>query len=275
MDRAPFYLIDAFTESGKVLGHPLRGNPAAVVLLDEFASDAWMQERANEFNLSETAFVVGRGDQNFDLRWFTPQVEVDLCGHATLATAAALLDAGQILRGDNTRFSTRSGILTAKVVADRIELDFPGQQTSARAILPQLRSALGLKANEILYCGRAADDWFVRVAPDKLGPLRPDFKKLALIEARGVVVTTHAPPGEESYDFASRFFGPRVGIDEDPVTGSAHTALAPFWAARLGKMQLKAVQLSARGGWLEVEVRGLRVAIIGQAQIRAQGHLRD
>ena len=271
MKNTPFWIIDAFI--GKAAGRQLRGNPAAVVLLNEFAPDEELLERANEFNLSETAFVVAREQGNFDLRWMTPRIEVALCGHATLATVGALLDAGQLCVGQEAHFKTRSGILTAQIEEDRITLGFPSQTISAHTVPSKLRSALGLAANEVLFCGRGGEDWIIRVAHDQLESVRPDFKKLAQIEARGIIVTTHAPPEESSYDFASRFFGPRVGIDEDPVTGSAHTILAPFWSARLGKQQLRAVQLSTRGGWLEVEMHGLRVSIAGKTQIRARGHL--
>jgi len=270
--NAPFWIVDAFV--GHNRGRILRGNPAAVVLLPEFAPDEELQERANEFNLSETAFLVPRGELNFDLRWMTPQVEVDLCGHATLAAAHALVDAEKLKVGQSARFSTRSGVLEARAGNDeRLELDFPIQSVSARAILPALRMALGLKVGEVLFCGRAADDWLVRVHPETLQSLRVDFKKMALVEGRGVIVTTHAPPGASDYDFASRFFAPRVGVNEDPVTGSAHTKLAPFWAARLGKTKLTALQLSERGGLLELEVRGVRVGIGGRCHLRARGVL--
>lgn len=272
MNQATFWIVDAFI--GALNGRILRGNPTAIVLLDEFGSEAEMLERANEFNLSETAFVVPSGDGNFDLRWMTPQTEVDLCGHATLATARVLCDAGLLGMGATARFATRSGVLMAQVKKEGIELDFPARTTKACAVPAKLRSGLGLDANEMLYCGWAGEDYIVRVAPERLETLRPDFKKLLAIEGRGVIVTTHAPP-EEEYDFASRFFGPRAGVDEDPVTGSAHTALAPFWANRLGKKQLRAVQLSQRGGALQVEVRDARVSIIGQTHVRAVGRLCD
>ncbi len=260
-------------------GRRLRGNPAAVVLLDEFASDEQLQERANEFNLSETAFVVARGGAHFDLRWMTPQVEVDLCGHATLATARALQDAGRLSPGETARFSTRSGVLEAKAGSEGIELDFPAQESEECVMPDALAQAFGWDKTERNFerrypCFRAGDDWFVCVHQGELENVRPDFATLKQVEGRGVVLTTVPEWPSGNIDFLSRFFGPRVGVDEDPVTGSAHTYLAPFWGERLGKTQLKAVQLSARGGWLDLEVRGGRVGIAGKTQIRAQGQLR-
>ena len=270
MKNAQFWIVDAFV--GKIPDRMLRGNPAAVVLLPEFAPDAQLQERANEFNLSETAFVVPRGGFDFDLRWFTPQVEVDLCGHATLATAFALVDAGKLSAGQSARFATRSGVLEARVEDERIELDFPSQPVfPSRFIPPRLGAALGVPADAAFYSGATGDDVLVQVKPGILEQLAPDFQRLSRFNARGVIVTQLG--ATEDADFASRFFAPRVGINEDPVTGSAHTKLAPFWAARLGKMKLKALQLSERGGLLELEVRGVRVGIGGQCHLRARGVL--
>jgi len=267
--NAPFWVVDAFV--GSLGTRVLRGNAAAVVWLPEFAPDEELQERAREFNLSETAFVVPLGNCEFDLRWMTPQVEVDLCGHATLATAAALLDAEQLSQGQTAHFHTRSGILSAFVLGEQIELDFPSQDVEECAVPSQLLADLGLRSEPILFCGRAADDWLLRVEPDALERARPDFKKLARHDARGVIITAQSASGET--DFVSRFFAPRLGIDEDPVTGSAHTKLATFWAARLGKTHLKAAQLSERGGRLELEVRGERVGITGRCALRARGQL--
>ncbi|RYX80370.1 PhzF family phenazine biosynthesis protein [bacterium] len=278
MNRASFYVIDAFT--GELGGRTLRGNPAAVVLLDEFWTNSQMLERANEFNLSETAFVVHRGGTNFDLRWFTPSVEVALCGHATLAAARALQDAGGICTGESISFSTKSGSLTAKVEAERIELNFPVQSFEELEMPDGVAEAFGWDKSQqdfrTLYpCFWAGEDWLVCVKQEELEKARPNFKVLADVEARGVVLTSPREGEGSKIDFYSRFFGPRVGIDEDPVTGSAHTSLAPFWASRLGKKKLRAVQLSERGGLLEVELGGARVAIAGKTMIRAQGHLRD
>ncbi len=271
MELAPFWIVDAFV--GTWQGRTLRGNPAAVVLLSEFACDEELQERANEFHLAETAFVVPRGAGAFDLRWMTPLTEVNLCGHATLAAARALLDAGLLRDGETARFATRSGELSARVDGERVELDFPAQEVEECATPSSLRAALGLLSEPILFCGRAGEDWLLRIEPTSWKNLRPNLAKLGAIPARGIIVTSQpeAPAGET--DFISRFFAPRVGIPEDPVTGSAHCALAPFWAARLGKQHLNAVQLSARGGALQLEVRGERVSIAGLCALRARGRL--
>lgn len=272
MEETPFWMVDAFV--GEIAGRELRGNPAAVVLRSQFPPDEEMQERADEFNLAETAFVVPRGPHNFDLRWFSPRVEVDLCGHATLAATAALCEAKLLFANQTAHFQTRSGELCAFVREEgSIELDFPAQDVEDCAMPGSLSAALRLQSDPVLFCGRASDDWLLRVEPNTLANLRPDFGKLAKIEGRGVIVTAlpESPNGET--DFCSRFFGPRVGINEDPVTGSTHTKLAPFWAARLGKTRMNAVQFSGRGGRLELELRGERVAIAGRCRVRARGHL--
>jgi len=272
MGETPFWIIDAFV--GERAGRILRGNPAAVVLLSQFAPDEILQECANEFNLSETAFVVPHGPHNFDLRWFTPRVEVDLCGHATLAATAALCDAKLLFAGQTASFETRSGNLKALVREEgNIELDFPAQDVEDCAMPTSLSAALRLSSDPVLFCGRASDDWLLRVEPKTLANLRPDFGKLAKVEGRGVIVTALSETPNDEADFTSRFFAPRVGINEDPVTGSAHTKLAPFWAARLGKTKMNAVQLSERGGRLELELRGERVGIAGPCRVRARGHL--
>jgi len=272
MEETPFWVVDAFV--GEVAGRILRGNPAAVVLFSQFPPDEILQERADEFNLAETAFVVPRGGGSFDLRWFTPRVEVDLCGHATLAATAALCEAKLLFPKETARFQTRSGELRAFVREEgRIELDFPAQPVEECALPASLSAALRLRSDPILFCGRASDDWLLRVEPRTLANLRPDFGKLAKIEGRGVIVTALPETPSEGADFYSRFFAPRMGINEDPVTGSAHTKLAPFWAARLGKTRLSAIQSSERGGRLELELRGERVAIAGRCRVRARGHL--
>ncbi len=276
MINAPIWILDAFV--GTLASRALRGNPAAVVLLDEFAPDAQLQERANEFGLSETAFLVSCGPQNFDLRWFTPQIEVDLCGHATLAATAALVDAKKLLVGQIARFHTRSGVLKALVEPERTELDFPVQLVEAREMPDELAQAFGWDKTErhfekLFSCFRAADDWLVLVHEAILQNVRPDFAALAQIDARGVILTAQPEWKTEEADFYSRFFAPRVGVDEDPVTGSAHTKLAPFWSSRLGKTKMNAVQLSPRGGRLQLHVRGNRVGIAGQCHLRARGEL--
>jgi len=228
MEETPFWIIDAFV--GEMAGRKLRGNPAAVVLLFQFAPDEVMQERAGEFNLSETAFVVPRGPHNFDLRWFTPRVEVDLCGHATLAATAALCDAKLLFAGQTAHFQTRSGELRAFVREEgSIELDFPAQDVEECPMPEELRDALQMRDAEPWYCGRASDDWLIGVSHWRLEGAHPNFGRLAKVEARGVIVTALPETHSEETDFTSRFFAPRVGIGEDPVTGSAHTVLSPFW----------------------------------------------
>jgi len=272
MEETPFWIVDAFV--GESAGRELRGNPAAVVLLSQFPPDEILQECADEFNLAETAFAVPRGRQNFDLRWMTPQTEVDLCGHATLAATAALCEAGLLMASQTAHFATRSGELRALArEVGSIELDFPAQHVADCALPTSLSAALRLSSNPVLFCGRASDDWLLRVEPKTLANLRPDFGKLAKVEGRGVIVTALPETPSEETDFYSRFFAPRVGINEDPVTGSAHTVLAPFLATRLGKTKMNAVQLSERGGRLELELRGERVGIAGRCRVRARGHL--
>lgn len=254
--------IDAFTD------RPFAGNPAAVCLLEEEIPDELMQRIAAEMNLSETAFVRREAD-GFRLRWFTPVVEVSLCGHATLATACALWRQGWLPAGETARFFTRSGELLARPVGDAIELDFPARPITPCPAPPGLAAALGAEPLEV---GRYDDDMLVLVDSEAtVRRLAPDFPKLQGATARGIAVTARADmPG---FDFVSRFFAPAVGINEDPVTGSAHTALAPFWAARLGKSELRAFQASARGGVLGVRLAADRVFITGQAVTVIEGEL--
>ena len=268
----PIYIADAFV--GQLDGRALRGNPAAVMLLDRTRPDDWLQEVAAEFNLSETAFPLPRADGSWDLRWFTPQTEVDLCGHATLASAHVLWQSGRA-QGDELKFHTRSGVLGARRTGDEIALDFPVTPVKMTPAPPGLIEAVGLQNGaDPVACYRADDDWLLKVASGRVETLRPDFARLReLVEPlkmRGVIVTARAPCGA-TYDFSSRFFASGAGIDEDPVTGSAHTKLAPFWAGLLKKDELTAVQLSARGGWLKLRVRGERVEIQGKAEIRVRG----
>lgn len=246
--------IDAFTD------RPFHGNPAAVCLLPAPRDDGWLQAVAREMNLSETAFLVRRED-GFDLRWFTPTVEVDLCGHATLASAHALWEGNHLAPDELARFHTRSGVLTAARSGDWITLDFPAQPAEAVASPAELEPALGVTP---LYVGRSHSDLLVELESEALvRGLKPDIELIRAIPARGVIVTSRAAaPG---FDFVSRFFAPRVGVDEDPVTGSAHCCLGPFWRQRLGKTSLTAYQASARGGTVRVEVRGNRVLLGGQA----------
>jgi PhzF family phenazine biosynthesis protein len=255
--------VDAFTDT------PFHGNPAAVCVLTAPRDARYMQDVAREMNLSETAFLVARPEGGFDLRWFTPAVEVDLCGHATLASAHVLWDEGHLPRAEAARFSTRSGWLTCRAQGAWIEMDFPAKVEQPAAPPPELEAALGVTAK---YVGRNAFDYLVEVdAEATVRAVAPDHAVLRTLPVRGVIVTAAASsPG---YDFVSRFFAPGSGIDEDPVTGSAHCALAPFWAARLGKAEMTAYQASPRGGVVKVHARGDRVGLSGQAVTVLRGEL--
>ncbi len=258
----PFFQIDAFTSE------PFSGNPAAVVVLPAAAEAPWMQRVAAEMNLSETAFLVPRPD-GFDLRWFTPAVEVDLCGHATLASAHALWQGGHLAAGEQARFYTKSGLLTATPVGDWIELDFPATIAEAAEPPAGLLEALGAHAR---YVGKSRFDYLVEVADETVvRHLKPDFVKLRTLPVRGVIVTSAATTA--GFDFVSRFFAPGSGIDEDPVTGSAHCCLTPYWSRKLGRTAFTARQVSARGGTLRVELVGDRVKLRGQAVTVARGEL--
>ncbi|WP_437959384.1 PhzF family phenazine biosynthesis protein [Sorangium sp. So ce119] len=257
--------VDAFT------GKPYRGNPAAVCVLPEARPAAWMQAVAREMNLSETAFLVGRGDGGYDLRWFSPAVEIALCGHATLASAHVLWETGQLAPDAQARFSTQSGLLTASRRDDGwIELDFPAKRQERSEPPPGLEQALRV---EPLYIGRNALDYLILVgSEDEVRAARPDFGQLATVPARGVIITSRS--SSRDFDFVSRFFAPAAGVNEDPVTGSAHCCLTPFWAARLGKTEMVAYQASARGGVVRVRLRGDRVDLAGQAVTILEGELR-
>ncbi|HAN98649.1 MAG TPA: oxidoreductase [Planctomycetaceae bacterium] len=254
MTRARCFQVDAFAIA------PFTGNPAAVCYLDEPQSDRWYQAVANEMNLSETAFVSPE-DGEYRLRWFTPEVEVDLCGHATLATAHVLWR--ELHRADDKplRFRTRSGVLTARCQGAVIDLDFPS--TPARPTDPpaELLDGLGIEPQ---WVGNNGFDWLVIVPREsQVRALDPDQKRLMKVPARGIIVS--APTDEGPYDFVSRFFGPCVGIPEDPVTGSAHCTLAPYWGERLAKQALVGFQASRRGGEVHVRNEGERVHLGGQA----------
>jgi predicted PhzF superfamily epimerase YddE/YHI9 len=260
--RIPLYLVDAFAAG------PFTGNPAAVCLLSAWPADAWLQNLAAELKQSETAFLVPR-DELFELRWFTPAVEVDLCGHATLASALVLWHAGLAQPSEPIRFSTRSGILVARERAASIELDFPLEPLEPCDAPPGLLAALGARPT---YVGRSRFDLFVEVAAEaELRALAPDFRSLAAVDCRGVIVTARSARGE--FDFVSRFFAPASGIDEDPVTGSAHCALAFHWHRRLGKSEFTAYQASPRGGVVGVRIAGDRVLLGGRAVLVFEGQL--
>ena len=247
--------VDAFTN------RPFAGNPAAVCVLPEAPGDQWMRDVAGEMNLSETAFLVKQAD-GYNLRWFTPAVEVDLCGHATVASAHVLWQDGHLPEGVQARFHTRSGLLTADRRGDWIELDFPAKIAAACEPPAELLPALGITSAR--FTGKNAFDYFVEIESDaELRALKPDHSRLAKLPVRGVIVTARSSSPE--FDFVSRFFAPGSGIDEDPVTGSAHTALGPYWAKILGKTEMLAYQASTRGGVVRVALKGDRVLLGGQA----------
>ncbi len=246
--------VDAFT------AEPFTGNPAAVCLLDSEADEAWMQAVAREMNLSETAFPV-RKEDGYGLRWFTPAAEVDLCGHATLGTAHALWEEGLLAPGETARFHTKSGLLTASRSGGWIEMDFPSKPEREADAPEGLAESLGARP---VYVGRNQFDYIALFEDEAaVRSLAPDFTALRTLPVRGVIVT--APADSQDYDFVSRFFAPAVGIDEDPVTGSAHCCLAPFWSGRLGKTVMTGYQASARGGTVRVRTAGDRVVISGRA----------
>jgi len=257
------FQIDAFTSE------PFGGNPAGVCLLDGRAVDeAWMQNVAAEMNLSETAFVQRQGD-DWSLRWFTPTIEVALCGHATLATGHALLEENLLARGGTARFHSKSGVLTATQAGDYIELDFPAKVATPAAPPEGLIEGLGTQPVRV---SRNEFDYLVEMAnEDDIRSLTPDHVQLRRLSVRGVIVTSRATT--KGFDFVSRFFAPGSGIDEDPVTGSAHCALAPYWASRLGKTEFMAYQASPRGGVLRVTLAGERVRMAGRAVTVFRGEL--
>ena len=253
----PIYTVDAFTDRA------FAGNPAAVCLLEAPRDADWMQSIAAEMNLSETAFVSPHAGDGFDLRWFTPTVEVALCGHATLASAHVLWESATLGAKDVARFHTQSGVLSASRKNGGIELDFPAKQVEASAAAPGLIEALGV---DPVFVGRNAFDYFVEVATEsEVRRADPDHGKLRKLKARGVILTSKASSGNEAADFVSRFFAPGSGVDEDPVTGSAHCALAPYWGGKLKRTEMTGQQLSTRGGTVHVRVERDRVMLGGQA----------
>jgi PhzF family phenazine biosynthesis protein len=255
--------VDAFTN------RPFAGNPAGVCILPKPAASAWMLDVAREMNLAETAFLVPQRD-GYDLRWFTPAVEVDLCGHATLASAHVLWEDGHLRPDVQARFHTRSGLLTADRRDSWIELDFPATPATPAPPPPGLSDAIGAKAQ---FVGRSKFDYLVELESEEVvRRLNPDMGAIARVEARGVIVTSRTD-GKNKYDFVSRFFAPQSGVPEDPVTGSAHCALAPYWGAKLGKNELVAFQASARGGEIRVRLVDDRVRLGGQAVTVLRGEL--
>ncbi|ANW21211.1 PhzF family phenazine biosynthesis protein [Streptomyces clavuligerus] len=266
-------IVDAFTDT------PFTGNPAAVVLLPDataFPEPGWLQDVAREVNLSETAFahpLPAGGDADWALRWFTPAVEVDLCGHATLATAHVLHTSG--IAGGTVRFASRSGVLRTTAHEDgAITLDFPTSPLTPRPTPEGLAQTLGAPVVSAHDTGPHLGDLLVELADERtVRDLAPDLRALTAYAARGVVVTAAAERPDLPYDFVSRGFFPRAGIDEDPVTGSAHTALAPFWSARLGRAELTGLQASARSGLVRTELAGERTLLGGRAVTVVDGEL--
>jgi PhzF family phenazine biosynthesis protein len=258
------YQVDAFTN------RPFRGNPAAVCFAEETADSTWMQKVAAEMNLSETAFLWPVED-GYSLRWFTPAAEVNLCGHATLASAHVLYETKRLQPESLGRFHTRSGLLTASWNQGWIDMDFPALSPQPVEAPPDLLVALGLNQAP-LFTGFDGEDYLVVVDGEAIvRGLQPDFEALLALESRGVTITSRADGPD--FDFVSRFFAPWVGIKEDPVTGSAHCCLGPYWAQELGKETLIAYQASSRGGVLQVRPSGDRVILRGQAVTVLAGQL--
>lgn len=256
------YQVDAFTD------RPFSGNPAGVCILDTERTDEWMQAVAAEINASETAFVRREGE-GYHLRWFTPAVEVDLCGHATLAAAHVLWESGQLHETQPVRFRTLSGPLGARRHGGMIAMDFPAEPESPAPAPDGLSRALGV---EPLYFGRNRLDFLVQLQSEAaVRNLSPNFELLKAFDTRGVIVT--APADDPEFDFVSRFFAPAVGINEDPVTGSAHCCLGPHWRKHLNKTEFNARQISSRGGIVRVAVADERVIISGHAVTVFRGEL--
>lgn len=260
--------VDAFTT------RRFAGNPAAVCVLPEPADESWMQAVASEMNLSETAFAqrLGPGSR-FSLRWFTPTKEVDLCGHATLATAHILWEEGHLSEGEPAHFETRSGQLTAQRGPEGIELDFPAEpiyeELTDSGQLDELQAALDAS---VRFAGRNRFDLLVELdGEETVRMLRPDIRRLERFPVRGVIVTSRSSSGD--YHFVSRFFAPQVGVDEDPVCGSAHCCSGPYWAKKLERKALVAHQVSCRGGVVKIRMAGSRVVLIGQAVTVLRGEL--
>jgi PhzF family phenazine biosynthesis protein len=250
--------VDAFTDT------PFAGNPAAVCLTPGPVDDGWMKRLAREMNLSETAFLHPVAD-GFSLRWLTPAIEVDLCGHATLASAHVLWEDGVVAADATIRFQTRSGTLTATRDAEGwITLDFPAKPVTRPAQRTESEAIESVLGTPIVSAWMSAFDMLVELGSEAaVRELRPDFTRLKRFAVRGLIASSRAStPG---FDFVSRFFAPAVGVDEDPVTGSAHCVLGPFWADRFDKTDFLAYQASERGGWVRVSVRGDRVLLGGQA----------
>lgn len=260
--KIPIYTVDAFTDM------PFKGNPAAVCLLNEKISDEQMQNIAFEMNLSETAFL-SKKDGGYNLRWFTPSAEVDLCGHATLASSHILWEKKHAERNEKLKFHTKSGVLQASYTMNGIELDFPLIEEHTIETPAGLIKALGTKP---IYTGMTKWNFLVELdSEDTVRSVKPDFDMLQSLNAWGSIVTARS--SMKDYDFVSRFFAPEKGIQEDPVTGSAHCALGPYWMKKLGKNTFRAYQASERGGTVGVKVEGDRVYLTGNAVTVVNGEL--
>ncbi|NLK04460.1 MAG: PhzF family phenazine biosynthesis protein [Clostridiales bacterium] len=254
------YQVDAFTDI------PFKGNPAGVCILESEPTNKWMQDIACEMNLAETAFLLPMND-GYSLRWFTPNSEIDLCGHATLASAHILLEKGYTSEDQEVNFYTKSGLLTAKSQDGWIQLNFPATPEKEDEAPLELIEALNI---EPLYVGKNIFDYIVEVGTEEIvRNIKPDFTKLLKVDMRGVIVTARS----KKFDFVSRFFAPEIGVFEDPVTGSSHCCLGPYWRDRLGKDEFIAYQSSSRGGVLRVQVVGDRVCISGKAVTVLEGDI--
>jgi len=269
-----FFLVDAFSDRA------FKGNPAAVCLLDGPAAADWMQKVASEMNLSETAFLSPREPGGFDLRWFTPAVEVALCGHATLASGHVLFETGRLAEDAAATFHTRSGVLTARRRAGRVEIDLPALPVETCTLPKAACEALGLKADDLVAVGRTddIDDSQVLVEVRSAALVRelaPDFKTLRQVGAASWIVTAKNDGAERhpEADFISRYFAPAVGIDEDPVTGAGHCSLVPYWGAKLDQVEVLGYQASARGGLVWGRQEGERILLAGAAYTVVRGEL--
>ncbi|MBY9077066.1 PhzF family phenazine biosynthesis protein [Paenibacillus sp. HN-1] len=262
----PIYIVDAFTEQA------FGGNPAAVCLLQTPAPEAYMSQVAAEMNLSETAFLWPENGGGYRLRWFTPAAEVELCGHATLASAHTLWESGALPADKRAEFHTLSGLLTAEQSGEGITLSFPAYELSPAEPITGLVSALGLQEEDVEELWHYADNLIVTVSDEsRVRSMNPDFTALTTLPPRAVAVTARGL--EDGIDFVSRFFAPSIGVNEDPVTGSAHTALASFWSGRLSRRELTAYQASSRGGLLRLRVTDDRIYLTGRAVTVISGQL--
>ncbi len=256
------YQVDAFTDTA------FSGNPAAVCILNGPSDPRWMQEIAAEINLSETAFIFKRDEgDGYGLRWFTPSVEVDLCGHATLASGHVLFEEGIVKEDELVRFYTKSGLLTVAKRRGWLEMDFPADHPREADTPPELAGAIGMEPK---YVAKTKFDYLVEVPSEEVVEnMMPDFSLMREISTRGIIVT--AVSTKTDFDFVSRFFAPGAGVNEDPVTGSAHCALATYWSEKLNKTELVAYQASKRGGVVRISLKEDRALLSGQAVMVIKG----